>query len=141
MDSSAQTAQNIETLKAFYAAINRDDIPATLDFFDPQIERIEPAGFPLAGVYRGPAAVASHLTQGRGTWAEGSCEPESFVEANGKIVALLYVRVRLKNKTEWIDARFADGFVFREGQIIQMRTFAERPQALAWAGIESSPAD
>jgi ketosteroid isomerase-like protein len=124
-----------ETLKQVYAAINRNDIAAALTFFDPQIERIEPKGFPSAGVYRGHAEVKAHLAQGRGTWAEGSCEPERFAVAGDKVVAFLHVRVRLENKSEWIDARFADGFIFRDGKVIQMRSFAESQEALEWAGI------
>jgi hypothetical protein len=42
----------------------------------------------------------------------------------------------LKDSTDWIDGRFADGFVFRAGKIIQYRTFGERRDALEWAGIE-----
>ena len=55
----------------------------------------------------------AQLSQGRSTWAEGGCEPEQFIVAGDKIVVLLHVRVRLKNKSEWIDARIADGFTFR----------------------------
>lgn len=132
------TAAETEVLREFYAAINRNDIPAAVKLLDPQVERIEPAGFPSAGIYRGHAEVKSHLSKGRGTWAEGSCEPEQFVVAGDKVVALLYVRVRLKDKLEWIDARFADGFIFRNGKIIQMRTFAERREALEWARVKDS---
>src|ERR1700748_657177 len=119
------TLTGTETLQQVYAAINRNDIAAALAFFDTEIERIEPWGFPTAGVYRGHAEVKAHLERGRGTWAEGTCEPERFAEAGDKIVAFLHVRVRLKDQSEWIDARFADGFTFRAGKVILMRTFAE----------------
>jgi ketosteroid isomerase-like protein len=125
-----------EILKEVYAAINRNDIPAALKNFDPQIERIEPEGFATGGTYRGLAEVKAHLSQGRGTWAEGTCEPEEFIAAGDKVVVFLYVHVRLKNKTEWIEGRFADGFIFRNDMIIQMRTFAERQEALDWAGFK-----
>jgi hypothetical protein len=42
----------------------------------------------------------------------------------------------LKDSTDWIDGRFADGFEFHAGKIIQYRTFGERREALQWAGIE-----
>lgn len=32
--------------------------------------------------------------------------------------------------------RFADGFVFRNGKIIEYLSFGERAEALEWAGIE-----
>jgi len=127
-----------EVLRNFYAAINRNDIPAALNFFDPQIERIEPAGFPSAGTYRGLAEVRAHLSQGRETWAEGSCEPERFIVAGDQIIVFLHVRVKLKRNLEWIEGRFADVFTFRNGKIIQTRTFAERQQALDWTGAKAS---
>lgn len=36
----------IDVLKQFFAAINRNDLPGITKHFDPQIVRIEPEGFP-----------------------------------------------------------------------------------------------
>ena len=55
----------IETLEQFFAAINRNDIAALADYFDPQIVRIEPEGHPTAGTYHGIAEVQEHVSQGR----------------------------------------------------------------------------
>jgi ketosteroid isomerase-like protein len=125
-----------EALRAYFAAINRNDMQAITRDFDPQIVRIEPDGFPTAGTYRGITEVQQNVMQGRGTWAEGTCEPERFLVNGDKVVVYLHVRVRLKSSTDWIDARFADGFVFRDGKILQYRSFGERAEALRWAGIE-----
>ena len=126
----------IEILKQFFAAINRNDLPGITKYFDPQIVRIEPEGFPTAGTYRGIAEVQEIVTKGRGTWAEGTCEPEKFLTHEDKVVVYLHVRVRLKDSTDWIDGRFADGFVFRAGKITHYLSFGERREALQWAGIE-----
>ena len=127
----------IDVLKQFFAAINRNDLPGLTQYFDPQIVRIEPGGFPTAGTYRGIAEVQAHVAKGRGTWAEGTCEPEKFLTHGDKVVVYLHVRVRLKDSLDWIDGRFADGFVFRAGKIIHYRTFGEQREALQWAGIEA----
>jgi len=126
----------IEILKQFFTAINRNDMQGITKYFDPQIVRIEPEGFPAAGTYRGIAEVREHVTKGRGTWAEGTCEPEKFLTHGDKVVVYLHVRVRLKDSLDWVDGRFADGFVFRAGKITQYLTFGERLDALKWAGIE-----
>jgi len=126
----------IEALNQFFDAINRNDMQAIIKDFAPQIVRIEPEGFPTAGTYRGIAEVQEHVAKGRGTWAEGTCEPEEFISHGDKVVVYLHARVRLKDSTDWIDGRFADGFVFRAGKIIQYLTFGERRDALKWAGIE-----
>lgn len=75
------------------------------------------------------------MAHGRGTWAEGHCLPEGCFENGDHVVAHLHVRVRLKGASEWIEARFADGFVFRGGRIAEYRTFATRADAMRWAGL------
>jgi ketosteroid isomerase-like protein len=125
-----------EALEQFFAAINRNDMQAVTKDFDPEIVRIEPEGFPSAGTYRGIAEVREHVAKGRDTWAEGTCEPEEFRVNGDKVVVYLHAWVRLKGATEWVGGRFADGFVFRNGRIIQYLSFAERAKALEWAGIK-----
>ena len=127
----------IDVLKQFFAALNRNDMHGIPTYFDPQIVRIEPEGFPTAGTYRGIADVQAHITKGRGTWAEGTCEPEKFLTNGDNVVVYLHVRVRLKDSTDWVGGRFADGFVFRDGKITHYRSFGEQLDALTWAGIEA----
>jgi uncharacterized protein len=134
-------AAEAEALREGYAALNRNDIPAFVKVFDPQIERIEPPEFPAGGTYHGLAAVKAHLSQARDTWAEGSCEPERFVVAGDRLVVFVYVRVRLKHETEWREGRIADVYTFRNGNAIQFRTFADRRQALEWAGVKAPDAN
>ena len=102
--------------------------------------RIEPGGFPTAGTYRGIPEVREHVTKGRATWAEGTCDPERYLVKDEKVVVYLHVRVRLKDSSDWIDARFADGFAFRLGKITHYESFGERADALKWAGIEDQGA-
>jgi ketosteroid isomerase-like protein len=83
----------VDALKHFFAAINRNDMQAMTRDFDPEIVRIEPEELPTAGTYRGIAEVQEHVRTGRGTWAEGSCEPEKFLVKGDKIVVCLYAWV------------------------------------------------
>lgn len=131
-------SSEVDVLTQFFAAINRNDMQAMIRDFDPEIVRVEPEGFPTAGTYRGIADVQEHVRTGRGTWAEGSCDPEKFLVRGDRAVVFLHVHVRLHGATDWIDGRFADGFVFRDGGITEYRTFGERAQALAWAGIDDT---
>jgi uncharacterized protein len=129
-----------EALERFFAAINRNDMQAVAQDFDPEVVRIEPEGFPTAGTYRGIAEVREHVRKGRGTWAEGTCEPEKFLVNGDKVVVYLHAWVRLKDSADWMNGRFADGFVFRNGKIVEYLTFGERAAALQWAGIEDPEA-
>jgi ketosteroid isomerase-like protein len=125
-----------EVLRQFFDAVNRNDMEAITRHFDPATVRIEPEGFPTAGTYRGIAEVQEHVRNGRGSWAEGTCEPEEFRVNGNRVVAYLHVRVRMKGSTEWVEARFADGFEFRDGRIVRYLSFGERAEALEWAGIK-----
>jgi len=127
-----------ETLINAYAALNRNDISAMVKEFDPEIQWIEPAEFPGGTTHRGHADVKAHLSRARETWAEGSCEPERFIVAGDKIVVFDRVRVRLKHETEWREGALASVYTFRNGKVIEVRVFAERQQALEWAGVEAS---
>lgn len=127
----------LEIVKEVYAAINRNDIAAALQLFDPQIVRVEPPGLPSSGTYRGLDEMKAHFLQARNTWAEGSCTPEKFLREGNKIVVFVHVLVRLKNKTEWIDGHASDAFAFKNGKIIEFRTFLDEKSALEWAGIKS----
>jgi ketosteroid isomerase-like protein len=129
-----------EVLEQFFAAINRNDIQAVTKDFDPQIVRVEPEGFPTAGTYRGIAEVREHVRKGRGTWAEGACRPEKYLVNGDRVVVYLHAWVRLKDSTAWVGGRFADGFVFRNGKIIEYLSFGERADALEWAGFEDHAA-
>ncbi len=134
-------AAETEALREAYAALNRNDIPALVKAFDPQIEWTEPSEYPGGGTTHGLAAVKAHLSQARGTWAEGSCEPERFIVAGDKIIVFIHVRVRLKHNMEWVEGRHAAVYTFRSGKAIQMRIFDDKRQALEWAGVKASDAN
>ena len=128
-----------EILKQVYAALNRNDIPGFLNFFDPNIERIEFEGSPSGGIYRGYEEFKAHVIKGRSTWAEGSCSPERFIISGDKVVVYVHVHVRQKDKADWIDGYVADGFAFKNGLITQMNSYFELKDALKWAELEELP--
>ena len=136
--SGSQLAAEMEALRNAYAAFNRNDIADTVEALDPQIEWTEPAEFPGGGTYHGHEGVKRYLSQSRAAWAEVSSEPERFIVGGDKIIVFVHARVRPKDSTDWRETRLADVFTFRNGKAIQMRAFADRRQALEWAGIKES---
>jgi ketosteroid isomerase-like protein len=126
----------IEALRGAYAAFNRGDMDAAVEPLDADIEWIEPAEFPGGGTYHGRDAVKRYLTQSREAWAEARSEPEEFLRAGNRIVVLVHARVRAKGSGEWQDVRLADVYTIHNGKATQMRAFADRRDALRWAGVE-----
>lgn len=137
-DVDQSLAAETEALKRAYAALNRNDIDGFVKDFDPQIERIEFEGSPMAGEFHGIEEVRAHVARGRSTWAEGACEPERFVVSGDKIIAFCQVRVRLEDETEWLEGRTGDVFTFRNGKVTEFRTFADETDALEYAGADGS---
>ena len=138
MDESAQLEQMIVALRAAYAAFNRGDIVAAVEPLDAQIEWSEPVEFPGGGTYQGREGAKQYLSQSRDAWAEVISEPEQFIPAGNRIVVFVHARVRPKNSSEWQEVRLADVYTFRNGRAIQMRAFADRQEALRWAGAKVS---
>jgi ketosteroid isomerase-like protein len=137
-DLMPSLAAETEILRNAYAALNRNDVPAAIEAFDPEFEWIEPDDYPSGGTHHGHANVQAHLLAARATWDEGSCEPERFIAAGDKVIVFLRVHVRLNDRTEWINGEIADVYTFRNGKAVQMRHFPDREQALKWVAVEAS---
>lgn len=129
----------IEAIRHFYDAINRFDLDAALRDMDAAVVRIEPRGFPRAGEYHGLEALRCHIEQGRGGWAEGACAVEEIFENGARAVAYVHFSIRLKDGAE-VGGRLADGFEFGGGRIVRYLSFADRYEALRWAGLEEDEA-
>lgn len=131
LNSTSQT----ETVKKIYAALNGNDISTYLSFFDVNVKRFETFG----GRYEGLEQLKANFSQGRNTWAEGGCEPEQFTVVDNKVVVFVHVRVRLKDKPDWIDGQVTDVFAFRGAKVVEFNSFGDRNEALKWAGALINP--
>jgi ketosteroid isomerase-like protein len=136
VETTAELTQAITALRGAYAAFNRGDIDAAVEALDAQIEWTEPAEFPGGGTYHGRESVKRYLTQSRVNWAEGSSEPERFITSGNRIVVFVHAKFRNKGGNEWGDVSLADVYTIRDGKPVQMRAFADRQDALRWAGVE-----
>ena len=126
----------IAELRAAYAAFNRGDFDAAVASLDPKIEWSEPMEFLGGGMYHRREAVKRYLMQSRAGWAEGSSQPERFITAGNRIVVFVYAHFRPRNSNEWQQVRLADIYTVRKGRIVQMKAFADRQEALSWAGAK-----
>jgi len=128
----------ISQLRGAYAAFNRGDFDAAVAPLDPKVEWSEPVEFPGGGTYHGRQAVKGYLEQSRAGWSAGSSEPERFIIVGQRIVVFVYAHFRPRDSQQWQQVRLADVYTVQKGRIVQMRAFADRQQALSWAG-EKTP--
>jgi ketosteroid isomerase-like protein len=138
MNTPAEFEQAITMLRGAYAAFNQGDIAAAVAPLATDIEWYEPPEFPGGGTYRGRAGASEYLTQSRAAWADVNSEPERFFLAGDRVVVFVHARVRAHGSTEWLDVRLADVYTFRDGRPVSMRAFADRAEALRWAGLENA---
>lgn len=130
-----QIEDAIAGLRAAYAAFNRGDVETAVQLLDPGIEWIEPPEFPGGGTYHGVEGAKQYLAQSRAGAAQVISEPEQFITAGDRIVVFVHARVLPKNSDTWQDVRLADVYTFQNGRATKMRAFANREDALRWAGI------
>ena len=123
---------NIQTVKAVFAAIVRGDREALLALVAEDIEWIIPGeDWPLAGTRRGRAGLADLLETASKT-IETSTEPREFVAQGDRVLLVGFARGRIKatNKT------FEDDWIFaitvRDGRLTHIREYIDT-QALARA--------
>lgn len=131
-----QTERGIAGLRAAYAAFNRGDIDGAVAMLDPNVEWIEPTEFPGGGVHRGVESVKHYLAQSRAGATEVISEPERFIPSGDRIIVFVHARVLPKKSATWQEIRLADVYRFHDGRVTQMHAFANREDALRWAGIE-----
>ena len=134
-----QTEDAIAKLRTAYAAFNKGEIDAAVQFLDPDIEWIEPAEFPGGGTYHGVEGAKHYLDQSRASAAQVISEPEQFITQGDRIVVFVHARVLPKRGGTWQDVRLADVYTFQNGRATQMRAFANREDALRWAGVTEFP--
>jgi len=134
------TAQNVQTVKAFFTAIGRGDREALLKLVAEDVEWIIPGrDWPLAGTHRGHAGVLE-LLENASQSLETSTEPQEFIAQGDRVlvVGTATGRVKATNKP------FEDDWIFaltvQDGKLTSIREYIDT-QALARASEpDSSPA-
>ena len=135
------TEPNVQTVKAFFAAIGRGDREALLKLVAEDIEWIIPGrDWPLAGTHRGHAGVAD-LLETASRSLETSTQAREFIARGDRVlvVGTATGRVRATNTP------FEDDWVFaitvRDGKLTSIREYVDT-QALAQASeTDTSPAN
>ena len=75
-----------------------------------------------------------YLTRSRAAGAEVNSQPERFIIAGNRIVVFVHARVRPKGSNHWQDVSLVDVYTVRNGRVVEMQAFADRQEALGWAG-------
>jgi len=93
---------------------------------DPAIEWTEMAGFPYAGTYTGPTAIADNVFSHFGSeWEEFHPEPEKFIDGGDIIVVFGIYKGVYKATGKSLEARFTHIYTLQNGKSIKFEQFTD----------------
>lgn len=110
------TISNAEAIRAHYAASDRGDIEGMLAPFAPDIRWTEAAGFPLAGTYIGPQAVAEGVFKKLGeAWDPYVLTIDEVIDGGERIVGVGTYRGTNRATGKSFEARVSHLWTVRDG--------------------------
>jgi ketosteroid isomerase-like protein len=124
---------DVALLNSFYEALNAGDVDAALELCDSEVEVYMPPNVVAAVAPRGHRDVGEYLRGWFDSWHVYEPEPEDFVSAGSRVVALVKLRARGKGSRFEIEEPIADVFEFDGGKISKLRLYVQRDTALEQA--------
>ena len=126
--------ENVEAVRRSYEAYERGDMESALAALDPEIE-VYDHDIPDSREYRGLEGVLRWQADWEASWASWRWEPEEFIDAGDRVVAVL--RVHAIGRGSGIDVERLDGAVFtlRAGKCIRFDYYGSKAQALEAVGL------
>ncbi len=117
---------NVNLIKNLYQAFAAGDIPAVLQSFDENIEWTEAEGFPYGGTYRGGEAILDNVFMKLATeWNDFKAEPDEFLDAGERIVALGNYSGSYKATGKSMNAPFAHVWTLEDGKIVKFVQYTD----------------
>ncbi|MGB8813239.1 MAG: nuclear transport factor 2 family protein [Paracoccaceae bacterium] len=117
----------IDTVKIFYDAIARGDIPSFIAILHPQLEWTEAEGFPYyGGTWRTPQAVLENLLIPIGRdWDGFSVLPHDFIADGNRVVTLGIYSGTAKATGKSMRAPFAHVWGVREAKLARFDMYTD----------------
>jgi ketosteroid isomerase-like protein len=130
------TQEDVEIVRRSWEALNRGDLDAFIDCFDPDIEWHDLPNYPGAGSHWGRRAFRRHVEGFVDAWGKVSVEIEEIVQSGDCVVARIrYIGTGKESGASVETPPSGAIYEVREGRILRVRQFAEHQQALEAAGL------
>ncbi len=126
------SAQPIETVRAFYAALGRGDAAAVMGLMTPDVAWTEAEGFPYyTGTWRGPDAVRANLLARLSVdWDGFAALADDFVTEGNRVVAIGIYSGVYRATGRSMRSRFAHVWTVRDGRIAAFDMHADTAKVL-----------
>ncbi len=131
------SGENVEAVKAFFAAFAERDFEAGARLLDPGL-KVRPAivGGPEGTVYHGPAGMKQFWADVDSAWSEFRIAPEEFRDLGATVLVLGRAHARGRDSGIVLDTPAAWIVGVREGRIVAFQSFSRQHDALEAAGLE-----
>ncbi|MCX5425913.1 nuclear transport factor 2 family protein [Streptomyces sp. NBC_00078] len=126
MTEFATSTAPADVVRRQYLASAAGDLEALRATLAPDVEWTEMAGFPLAGTYRTPDGVTSHVMEQLGKeWDDWAAHDDTYVVDGENVVVLARYTAVNKATGKPIAVRVAHHFVVRGGLIARFEQFVD----------------
>ena len=128
--------ENVEVLRAFFAAWNAGDMDAIRELLHPSVIMHAPTGWPEPGPEVGRDAVMRQFHRLRDAWDADSVEPiGDFIDAGDRVVMLAELPVRAQASGIPLAGLIATVSVLHEGKATSVHTYLDHAEALEAVGL------
>ena len=127
--------ENVELVQAGFAAHNRGDLDALVEFYDPDVvfETL------LLGTHRGNEAIRRIYEENQKTLSGYDVVPVELIDAGDQVVAVAQVTGTGPTSQIAMEERdqFAFLFTIRNGRCVREQAFRNRDEAIEAAGLRA----
>jgi ketosteroid isomerase-like protein len=128
--------ENVELVRAAYAAFNRRDFEAVREFLDPDLEWHPYLGVIEGSIYRGRDAVVKMWSDLDDSFG-GSLrvEPSELIDCGEQVVVVIQARATGSGSGAEVHQSWAQVATIRDGLICHVEPYPDRSSALEAAGL------
>jgi len=117
---------NADIIREHYAASDRGDLDGMLAPFAPDVQWTEAAGFPHAGTYIGPDAVAANVFQRiQEDWDDYTVAIDEVLDAGDAVVGIGTYSGTYRRTGRFFAARVAHVWRLADGKVVAFEQFTD----------------
>jgi ketosteroid isomerase-like protein len=125
----------IDVVNGVQAAYEQGDEASALALIAPEVEWIEPEGFPGADTWHGRDGVRKAMARFWGTWADPVSEYRDMQQIENRVFVCLHIRARGRESGAPGEFDVFQVWTIRDGMAARVEHYLDRDNALRAAGL------
>jgi ketosteroid isomerase-like protein len=123
--------KNVEIVRRVFEALNREDLDALVEAYDPVVEIVTL----MLGTYHGSEGARQAIEEGRRNLRGWRLDPNELIDAGHSVIAIAHIRGAGQHSGIALGDLMALSFTIRNGLIIRQQSFRSKEEALEAAGL------